>query len=102
MARPALGDDPLAASITGLVEVAEHRPPTGTARISVTGPGQAPAGTIDLDLAGTRPELDRNPHGELLLRGSASRPATEIGRPGPPLVNPTIVLRWRALLVPVD
>jgi hypothetical protein len=121
VARPALGEGPLAATITGSVEIAdvaghgepadvaghdEHaarvddRPLAGSVRISVAVPGHPSAGVIEVDLAATRPELDRGPDGDVLLRGSTTRPATEFGQFGPPLLNPTIVLRWRAVLVP--
>ncbi len=100
MARPALGEGALAATITGQVVVADRTPGEGTVHLSVTGVGGESGATVEVDVAHTRPELDRGPDGELLLRGSVTRPAAELGRPGPPLLNPTVVLRWRAVLVP--
>jgi hypothetical protein len=90
-------DRPLAATIRGTVEVDDRAPSTldGTVHLALTDP----PGEVALDVSSTRPELDRGPDGELLLRGSATRPAGAFGLTGPPLLNPTVVLRWRAVLV---
>ena len=108
MARPALGGGALAATIAGSVDLGEPTDgvgspaPSGTVRLGVTTvEGQAPV-VLEVDLGATGPELDRGRDGELVLRGSITRPAIELGQLGPPLLNPTIVLRWRAVLVPDD
>jgi len=90
--RPRLdGTGPLAAVVSGTVDVPSL---TGSLQLAVGGR------TVDLDVAGTVPELDTGRDGEVLLRGSAERPAGAFGLTGPPLLNPTVLLRWRAVLVP--
>jgi hypothetical protein len=100
--RPELdGRGPLSATMDGLV-AAQGDPPT-----SVLG-GSVQVHVVDtdrplvFDVRTTRPELDVDGDGVLLLRGSATRPATSLGLTAPPLVNPTVVLRWRARLLPTD
>jgi hypothetical protein len=97
--RPRLDPSPaLAASLSGSVELPSTAPgpvaATGTLRVTI-----ADTRPVELDVVGTAPELDTGPDGELLLRGSATRPAGAFGLGGPPLLNPTVVLRWRAVLV---
>jgi hypothetical protein len=96
--RPAVGRRvQLSASISGAVEVPSSAPgpvaATGILHVAVDDT------MVDLDVATTRPELDVGRDGELLLRGSAQRPAGAFGLAGPPMLNPTVVLRWRAALV---
>jgi hypothetical protein len=104
VARPMLdGRGALAATMTGRVEVgATHADdqPTVVGEIHIRldeGPSE-----LDLDVTGTRPEIDVDRDGLTILRGSATRPVGALGLTGPPLLNPTIVLRWHAVLVPDD
>jgi hypothetical protein len=80
------GADGSAPAIDGVVTIALREPPVA----------------LELDVATTEPELERTPDGGLFLRGTATRPAAVIGAALPPLLNPTILLRWRATLVPDD
>ena len=90
----------LEATIHGTVDL--EAPPSsrvwGTVRVALADP----PGEVAVEVSSTHPELDRGPDGELLLRGSTTRPAGVFGLTGPPLLNPTVVLRWRAVLVPAD
>jgi len=74
---------------------------SGTLQVAVSDADTAARG-LELDVSTTAPELDRDPEGHLVLRGAASRPAGSFGIAAPPLLNPTVVLRWRAVLVPDD
>jgi len=100
--RPQLDtDSAITATIRGEISVVDGDDPalaTGTVRIALA----AADHEVPFDLPDTHPEIDRGPDGELVLRGSASRPAGSFGITGPPLLNPTLVLRWRAVLVPAD
>ena len=92
------GQGALPATIRGVVEVDEQSSSAvrGTVHVALDDP---PA-EVALDVSSTRPELDRGADGELVLRGSTTRPAGAFGLTGPPLLNLTVVLRWRAVLVP--
>lgn len=98
--RPALdGRGRLHATISGdlaIVDAGDRPVIHGTVRLELA----EPVARLELDVTATGPELDRGRDGELLLRGSATRPAATVGLTGPPLLNPTVVLRWRAVLEP--
>jgi hypothetical protein len=98
--RPVLdGRAVLTATIDGRIELDDpSSAPRGTVRIRLDGTTDE----LVLDVSTTVPEVDRGPAGEVLLRGSTTRPAGTFGLAGPPLLNPTVVLRWRAVLAPVD
>jgi hypothetical protein len=117
--RPRLDDvGPIEVTVTGEVELAGGdiggdpvHPGEITGRVRIT-PARPGATTVEIDLSTTRPELA--PHREdpagvdgdgedtVVLLGSATRPATEFGILGSPLLNPTIVLSWRLRLVPLS
>lgn len=102
--RPMLdGRGPLEATIAGVVEVSEPdgdhpSPVVGEIHIRLVD------GSTELALraADTSPEVEVDHDGLTILRGSADRPAGVVGLTGPPLLNPTVVLRWRAVLEPDD
>jgi hypothetical protein len=103
VARPSLGDGPGATvvAVSGTVDVADDR---ASGSITVTLAGDPPP-TADIDLAGTRAELSADldpssPDGSLVLQGRTSRAAGAFGFAGPPLLNPTVLLRWRLVLAP--
>jgi hypothetical protein len=106
--RPMLGDrsGPWILDVSGTVEVVDDQP-SGTIALSFTGDQVTdPTTAAQIDLAGTGPELAPDlepgvPEGALVLRGRTSRPAGTFGLAGPPLLNPTVQLRWRLVLVPV-
>jgi hypothetical protein len=88
------GHGPLTATIDGQVEVGDV--PHGALQVSVAETGRE----VVLDVSDTNAEVEGEGDGERVLRGSATRPAGAFGLIGPPLLNPTVVLRWRATLVP--
>jgi len=101
--RPTLGDGPGPAvvAVAGTVEVVGDRP---SGSITVTLAGDPPA-MAEIDLAGTRAELSADldpssPDDALVLQGRTSRAAGAFGLAGPPLLNPTVLLRWRLVLAP--
>jgi hypothetical protein len=90
--------NPRPATIAGVLDVSATGDLSGHVIVTV---GESDA--VELDVAATRPELEVEHDGQhRLLRGSATRPAGAFGVTGPPLLNPTVVLRWRAVLIPVD
>ena len=105
--RPMLGDrsGPWTLDVTGTVEVVDDQP-SGKIALSFTGDEvRDQRAATEIDLAGTGPELGPDlepgvPEGALVLRGRTSRPAGLFGLAGPPLINPTVQLRWRLVLVP--
>jgi hypothetical protein len=97
VARPALdGHGPLEATITGRVDIDDERRIDGEVDIRLVD-GRS---ELVLDVVNTSPEVDVDRDGTTLLRGSASRPVGAFGLTGSPLLNPTVVLRWRAVLIP--
>jgi hypothetical protein len=96
--RPMLdGHGPLEARIAGRIAIGHGGALiNGDIRVRlVDGPSE-----VAIDVAHTSPEVDVDQDGVLILRGSATSPAGAFGLTGPPLLNPTVVLRWRAALVP--
>jgi hypothetical protein len=96
--RPALGGGPgpAVASVTGRVDVVGNEP-AGSITVTLEGP---PAATARIDLEDTTPEVTPGADGTLVLQGGTSRPAGAFGLIGPPLLNPTVLLRWRLVLAP--
>jgi hypothetical protein len=103
--RPRLdGADPLSATISGRVELAtsEPGPATGAVGSVVIDVAGVPRPQLQIDLAASAPELTRDHDDQLVLDGSAIVPAGDLGLRGSPLLNPTILLRWRLVLLPAD
>lgn len=98
VARPALEgrNGTTVAEVTGIVDVGDDGSTSGS--ITVTLAGDPPA-RAEIPLAGTGSELATGHDGDLVLHGRTSRPAGAFGRAGPPLLNPTLLLRWRLVLV---
>lgn len=99
VARPALDGrpGPTVGAVTGTVDVADDGSVSGAITIALE--GDQPA-TAVIPLAGSGAELSTGPDGELVLHGRTSRPAGAFGLAGPPLLNPTLLLRWRLALLP--
>ena len=98
-ARPRLTDGPGAAvrSVDGTVELDGHRVVEGRLVVTLDG-DPTPSAAIDLDHRSG--EVSTGPDGDLVLHGRADRPAGSFGLSGPPLLNPTLQLRWRLVLRP--
>jgi hypothetical protein len=105
MPRPRLdGTGSLSARISGQVELPSTEPgpasdAAGSVVIEVAG---APRPQVRIDLAASGPEVGRDHEDRLVLDGSAIVPAGDFGLRGSPLLNPTILLRWRLVLEPAD
>ena len=99
VARPALGHDPgpSVASVAGTVEVVDDHA-TGSIIITLEG---HPAPCAEIDLGNTRAEVATDADGGLVLRGRTSCPAGVFGLTGPPMLNPTVLLRWILVLTPI-
>jgi hypothetical protein len=100
VARPRLSDGPGAVvrAIDGAVELADGSVAHGALTITLEG-DPPPSATLDL---GALPAMvTSGPGGETVLEGRTDRPAGAFGLAGPPLLNPTLQLRWRLVLVPV-
>ena len=112
--RPRLDDvGPIEVSVAGEVELAgggegdEAHPAEITGRVRIT-PARPGAAVVEIDLSTTRPEIaprrddhvDPDRDGDEVLLGAATRPASQFGILGSPLLNPTIVLSWRLHLTP--
>ncbi len=101
--RPRIdGTGALAATISGRVELAssEPGPATGAIGAVVIDVAGVPRPQLRIDVGATGPELTRDHDDELVLDGSAIVPAGDFGLRGSPLLNPTVLLRWRLVLVP--
>ena len=86
IARPRLAPDegPIPATVTGAVDVADDGTVTGSLMVT---------------LAGTSVVRQSGPADETVIEGRIDRPAAQFGRAGSPLLNPTIQLHWRLVLV---
>ncbi len=104
VARPMLdGHGALEATIAGRLDVVEADGDDGSRIVGQVRIRLASGSAeLALDVDDTSPEVEVDHDGLSVLRGSANRPAGAFGLTGPPLLNPTIVLRWRAVLVPDD
>ncbi len=98
------GAGPLSATISGRVELTSSEPgPASNAVGSVViDVARVPRPQLRIDLAASGPELTRDHDDQLVLDGSAVLPAGDLGLRGSPLLNPTILLRWRLVLLPAD
>ena len=97
--RPRLTDGPGASvhSVAGRVELDGQAVARGSLTVTLDGDGGP---TAEIDLSGTPAEVSIDPEGETVLVGRADRPAGAFGLAGPPLLNPTVQLRWRLVLLP--
>jgi len=93
--RPDMGLGPLPVRMTGEVDLDDDDRAAGHLAVIIGDDGGAMA-TVDLTEATVRVERD---DGVVVLHGTATRPANTFGLGGPPLLNPIVVLRWRARLV---
>lgn len=98
--RPVLGDDtgPPVTAVSGTIDVDGDRP-SGTITVTFDGRGSNRT-ALDLDLEDTQAELTTDTDGMLVLHGRTSRPAGVLGLTGPPMLNLTVLMRWRLVLVP--
>ena len=100
VARPRLTDGPGASvhSVAGTVELDGDAVVGGSLTVTLDGGGGP---TASIDLSSIPAEVSTGPDGETVLVGRADRPAGAFGLGGPPLLNPTVQLRWRLVLLPV-
>jgi hypothetical protein len=100
--RPALGGaGARRASATGEVYLTDQGISTGSITVTLDAeepPDSTRAAVIALDPANN--ELSEGPDGEPVVQGRTSRPAGAFGLVGPPLLNPTVQLRWHLVLLP--
>jgi len=68
-----------------------------TGSILVTLAGEPDVTTV-VPVVAARADLVDGPDGRQVLRGGCSMPAGAFARHGPPLINPTLLLRWRLVL----
>jgi hypothetical protein len=98
VARPVLGEGmvPDIIAVDGEVEITGDR---ASGSITITFDGH-PSIRTELDLDHTRAEVSTDADGAMVLHGRASLPAGVLGLTGPPMLNLTVLLRWRLLLIP--
>lgn len=102
LARPRLAPDerPIPATVTGAVDVADDGTVTGSLVVSLEAdPVRGPTPPVRIDLDGTSVARPSGPADETIVEGRIDRPAAQFGRAGSPLLNPTIQLRWRLVLL---
>jgi len=97
--RPRLTNGPGASvhSVAGTVDLDGEVVVQGALTVTLDGDGGP---TAVIDLSSTPAELSTGPEGETVLVGRVDRPAGAFGLAGPPLLNPTLQLRWRLVLLP--
>lgn len=102
IARPRLAPDegPIPATVTGAVDVADDGTVTGSLMVTLDAePVSQSTPAVSIDLAGTSVVRQSGPADETVIEGRIDRPAAQFGRAGSPLLNPTIQLHWRLVLL---
>jgi len=103
LARPRLAPDerPIPATVTGAVDVADDATVTGSLMVTLeVDPVRGSTPPVSIDLDGTSVARRSGPADETVIEGRVDRAAAQFGRAGSPLLNPTIQLRWRLVLLP--
>ena len=98
-ARPQLEPEarPKIVDVSGEIELAGlDAIVTGSVRVTLDGD---PRVTASIPIDGAPAEIDDEAVDERVLRGGTSVPAGLFARGGVPLVNPTLLFRWRMVLV---
>jgi hypothetical protein len=88
------------ARVSGEVSFDDEDPtigPSGTIEVTIADRASRP---VAIDLAKAAWDLGTDERGAVVLHGRATRPAGAFGLGGPPLLNPTVQLSWRLVLVP--
>ena len=95
----------LGAEIDPEIDLGGGHEPRGTLTVQVEldpdGAGTPPV-TVTVEVGGARAAVDTGIDGTPVLHGSATLPAGAVGLNGPPLINPSLVLRWRLALREVE
>ncbi len=103
LARPRLAPDerPIPATVTGAADVADDGSVTGSLMVTLDpDPVSGSTPPVSIDLAGTSVVRQSGPADQTVVDGHIDRAAAQFGRAGSPLLNPTIQLRWRLVLLP--